>query len=152
MLVLVFVAGSVVIGVVTAAVLRPRPVAVEPTSPSGPAAAACRALHDQLPSRVAGLDGRPTAPASVTTAAWGATPVVLRCGVGRPAALEPTSELSTVDGVDWLPQQLTHGYRFTTVGRTAWVEVTVPDADGLGARALVDLAPAITRTVPTTPS
>src|SRR6185437_7898844 len=100
--------GSVLLGIAAAAFLRPRPVAVEPTSPSGVAADACRALHDVLPSRVAGLDGRPTSPTGDTTAAWGGTPVVLRCGVVRPAALEPTSDLTTVDGVDWFPQQLTH--------------------------------------------
>jgi uncharacterized protein DUF3515 len=142
----------VVIGIVAAALLRPRPVAVEPASPSGAAAAACRALHDALPSQVGGLAGRPTTPASATTAAWGDTPILLRCGVGRPAGLEPTSELTTVDGVDWFPQQLTHGYRFTTVGRTAFVEVTVPDADGPEVRALVDLAPAVTHAVPATGS
>jgi hypothetical protein len=136
--------------VVAAALLRPRAVAVEPPSPSGAAAAACRALHDALPSHVAGLAARPTTPGSVTTAAWGTTPVLLRCGVGRPTGLEPTSELTTVDGVDWFPQRLTHGYRFTSVGRAAWVEVTVPAADGPEVRALVDLAPALTRTVPAT--
>ena len=52
---------------------------------------------------------------------------MLRCGVGVPAALTPTAELVTVDGVDWLPEPLTAGYLFSTVGRVVVVEVAVPD-------------------------
>jgi hypothetical protein len=73
---------------------------------------------------------------------------VLRCGVPTPAALAPTSQLLTVDGVDWLPEQLTHGYLFTTVGRSVNVEVSVPDAYSPEAGALADLAPSIAATIP----
>lgn len=44
-----------------------------------------------------------------------------------PAALTTTSELVTVDGVDWFAERLSAGYAFTTVGRTTNVEVNVPN-------------------------
>ena len=42
---------------------------------------------------------------------------MLRCGVGTPAALQPTSELTTIDGVDWLQEDADSATRWTTVGR-----------------------------------
>ena len=50
---------------------------------------------------------------------------------------------------DWFAEQLTHGVRFTTTGRDAYVEVTVPDADAPEAGVLGDLAQAIRSSVPT---
>jgi hypothetical protein len=73
---------------------------------------------------------------------------VLRCGVAVPSALSSTSQLVTVDGVDWLPEQLTHGYVFTTVGRVLSVEVTVPDHYAPEADALSDLSPTIAAMIP----
>ena len=74
--------------------------------------------------------------------------MVLRCGVGVPSALTPTSTLQVINDVDWLPEELSAGYLFTTVGRTASVEVSVPDAHRPEANALVDLAAAIGSRVP----
>ncbi len=73
---------------------------------------------------------------------------MLRCGVGVPAALTPTSQLLTVDGVDWLPEKLTAGYLFTTVGRSVNVEVSVPSAYSPEADALADLSPAVAAAIP----
>ena len=146
-----FLAGVVVIGVAAAVLLRPHPVSVDLTHPGANASAACSRLSQRLPATVAGQPRRTVVPASDRSAAWGADPVVLRCGVGRPAALQPTSELTTVDGVDWLPEQLDHGYRYTTVGRTAAVEVSVPDSQAPEVDALVDLSPAIVAADPTAP-
>jgi len=102
-------------------------VAVEPPSPTSSLTDVCRSLKDALPDTVAGQQERETTPNSTSTAAWGDPPITLRCGVDRPAAMQPTSSLTSVDGVAWLPEQLTHGYVFTTYGRDAYVEVTVPD-------------------------
>ena len=90
-------------------------------------------------------------PASPYTAAWGNPEIVLRCGVSKPNALEPTSELVTVNGVDWLPEPTRGGYRFTTTGRVAYVEVVVPKHYSPEVNALVDLAGPIAQTVPLTP-
>lgn len=120
-------------------------LAVSPPDPppTGVAAFDCSAIHGGLPDRVAGQTVTALTPKSPLTSAWGTPAIVLRCGVGVPAALTPTSQLVTVDGVDWLPEQLTHGYLFTTVGRAVNVEVSVPDAYSPEAGALADLAPAI---------
>ena len=66
-----------------------------------------------------------------------------------PAALAATSSLVTVDGVDWLPEELTGGWRLTSLGRTANVEITVPAEQGPAPSVAADLAPTITTTLPT---
>jgi Protein of unknown function (DUF3515) len=139
---LAFLAGVLLIGA-AAFGLHARPLPVDLTHPGPAAAAACAELSRRLPATVAGQGRRAVDPTSQRSAAWGADPVVLRCGVGAPAALAPTSELTTIDGVDWLPEQLDHGYRYTSVGRTAAVQVTVPDSYAPEADVLVDLSPAI---------
>jgi Protein of unknown function (DUF3515) len=60
------------------------------------------------------------------------------------------SEVLEIEGVEWFLVESDAGYTFTTVGRTANVEVTVPsEVDRSEATApLVDLAPAVTRAVP----
>jgi len=132
-------------------------VSVSPPSPEpkGAAAYACAALHGRLPDKVAGATTTATKPQSPLTQAWGSPAIVLRCGVAVPAALTPTSELVTINGVDWLPEPLTQGYLFTTVGRVLNVEVSVPDHYSPEADALSDLGPVIAAmdpTVGTTPS
>lgn len=87
----------------------------------------CADLAAQLPDTLAGQNSRPTDPESVLTTAWGDPAIIVRCGVPRPEALEPTSQLTSVNGVDWFPEELTRGYLFTTYGRRVYVEVTVPD-------------------------
>jgi hypothetical protein len=126
----------------------PGPVDVPPPSPDPPAAAACRRLHAALPATVDGLDRRPTTPASELTEAWGSPAVVLRCGVPRPAALQPTSQLFSANGVDWLPVEGAKAWTFTTIGRVALVEVVVPKRHDPAVGPLVDLAGPITQAVP----
>jgi hypothetical protein len=123
-------------------------VRVEPPTPER--TAACSRLHDALPGALDGRDGRETAPGSDLTAAWGDPPVVLRCGVPRPAAMTATSEVIEVDGVEWFLEEPDGAFLFTTTGRTAYVEVRVPaGTPRTGATApLVDLAPAVTGTIP----
>jgi hypothetical protein len=80
-------------------------------------------------------------------AAWGDPPIVLLCGVTRPAALRADTTLLTVDGVDWFSQPLTRGTRFTATGRVAYVRVDVPEDYTSASDALADLTAAV-RTVP----
>ncbi len=126
----------------------PRGVPVTSPSPDPAVAAQCRELVAALPGRLGGARRRDTDPATGLTAAWGEAPVVLACGVGRPAALQPTSILTEVDGVAWLAEPLTAGVVFTTVGRAAYVELTVPATAGPAGDLLVELAPTIRATVP----
>jgi hypothetical protein len=130
-----------------------RGVAVAPPDPApeGAAAYACADLKSRLPALVLGHATTATTPTSTYTSAWGDPAIVVRCGVPVPAALTPTSQLITVNGIDWLPEQLERGYLFTTVGRAPAVEVSVPDAYRPESDALVDLAPAVAG-IPASPS
>ena len=110
----------------------------------------CASVQSDLPSAVGNLVKRPTEPESDLVAAWGNPPITLRCGVSKPAGLLPTSQLVTVDDVDWFSEQRTAGYLFTTVGRVANIEVAVPDAYKPETDALVDLAAAVKSNDPKT--
>ncbi|WP_243980575.1 DUF3515 domain-containing protein [Streptomyces sp. NEAU-YJ-81] len=123
-------------------------VALAVPSPSAQAAAVCRALHKELPTTVNGLKRGTAEPASDYTAVWGDPAVQLRCGVPRPAAMGSKTESAEVNGVEWLPEKQKDGYRFTTVLRRAYVEVTVPGKYAPEINALLDLAKAVKKTVP----
>ncbi|HYN74652.1 MAG TPA: DUF3515 domain-containing protein [Candidatus Limnocylindria bacterium] len=124
-------------------------VPVVPAEPSSSAAAgACADLVAALPPTLSGEERRATDPASPSTAAWGDPVITLRCGVARPVQLTPTSELVEVNGVEWLPVELTEGYRFVTVGRVTYVELDVPNAYAPEVNALVDLAAPVAEEVP----
>ncbi|ROO83366.1 uncharacterized protein DUF3515 [Actinocorallia herbida] len=102
------------------------PVQVPVPTPDATAAAACEALS--YPVKVDGKERRETDPASPYVAAWGSPAIAVRCGVARPA--DPDSGLIervvTVDGLDWLPVEGDRPSTWTLVGRTAYVEVTIP--------------------------
>ena len=121
-------------------------------SPARQVAAVCATLHDALP---AGLDGRaatPVSPDSMLTAAWGHPAVVLRCGVGKPRTLRPTSETIEINGVRWFLHETHAAYVFTTYGRVAFVEVSVPESvpREQATAPLVDLARPVIDSVPAT--
>jgi hypothetical protein len=136
---------------VTTACSAGLPVAPPNPPPQGAAAYTCSAVHGKLPDEVDGHSVTATTPRSPYTSAWGSPSIVFRCGVPTPAALTPTSQLITVNGVDWLPEQLTGGYLFTTVGRSVNVEVSVPEAYSPEADALVDISPAVAALDPVAP-
>jgi hypothetical protein len=119
------------------------PVTVDPPRPAGAAKAACRALIDNLPTSVGGGDSRRVGPPDALAAAWGDPPITLRCGVDRPEALTATSACAEINGVGWFAEEATRGTIFTTVGRTTYVEVTVPQAYDPPADPLVDLAASV---------
>ena len=73
-------------------------------------------------------------------AAWGNPPISLRCGVDKPPGLTAASDCFEVNGVGWYTEQAAKGYLFTTIGRTAYIEVGVPSHYAPEANALVDLA------------
>lgn len=126
-------------------------LAVDPPQPVAEVAEICESLTSQLPESVEREIMREVEPSSPLTAAWGSPAIILRCGVGVPDSYEPTSQVATVNGVDWFPEELAEGYVFTTWGRIVNVEVTVPDDYAPEVNPLVDLAPAIKDTVPKTP-
>ena len=118
------------------------------TSPQGLAAISCAGLLSQLPNKLQGHDRRAIEPADAFAAAWGNPSIVLRCGVAKPATLVPTSQVLSVNGIDWLPEQLSNGYRFTTSGRAYYIEVTVPSDYAPEAGVLTAIADPILRTIP----
>lgn len=75
--------------------------------------------------------------------AWGDPPIIVQCGVPKPAGLDPTSRCAEINGVGWFSDKNEDGYVFTTIGRETYVRVTVPAEYEPPADALVDLAGAI---------
>ena len=109
----------------------------------------CLGLSRQLPETLNSQSKRPVEPLNIRTAAWGDPPIVYRCGVGRPAALTPTSFVTSVNGVDWFPEEHTEGFVFTTINREANIEVTVPKAYTPEATVLTDFSDLIKQQDPT---
>ena len=108
----------------------------------------CTGLLAALPATVDGQQRRDVEPAGALAAAWGDPAIVLRCGVPEPPALTASSPCAEVNGVGWFAEQREDGYRFTTIGRAAYVSVQVPYEYEPAADALVDLASAVRRSVP----
>jgi hypothetical protein len=136
------------------------PLAVAPVDSPAAAGPECATLLAALPAELDGSDGpmppRPIADAASLPGvrAWAAAPrpVVLRCGLPRPAELTPTSALLEVNGVRWLqlddglprPVQVSH----IAVDRPVYVAVTTPvDA---GSAPLQQLSDVIRETLPAT--
>jgi hypothetical protein len=127
-----------------------RPVEVPvPASPEPAVATACAAFTAALPSELPTVgERREVRPPSELTAAYGDPPVGVRCGVPDTAGPGADPILVTVDGIDWLAQELTGGWRLTSVDRTANVEITVPTEQGPAPSVAADLAPTIEATLP----
>ncbi len=124
-------------------------VAVTPPTPDPATTQVCRTFTDALPAQLPTVGSRrDVTPTSELTAAYGDPPVGIRCGVAVPAAFTATSLLVTVDGVDWLPEELTAGWRLTTIGRAANVELTVPGAYEPAPSVAADLGPVVSSTIP----
>jgi hypothetical protein len=131
-----------------------RPLALPPVEAPDAAAPACAALLAALPgelSREAGaLPRLPLAePAPPATLAWGRTrnePVVLRCGLPRPAELVPSAAIVAVDGVNWLTLSAPDRDTFITADRPVYVALTVPR--GLGSTPLQAVSDAVRTAVP----
>ena len=126
-----------------------RPVEVPEPTPGADVAALCAQFTAALPDSLPTVgDRREVTGSQELTAAYGDPPVGVRCGVPVPQALSPTSTLVTVDSVDWFPEELTGGWRMTTVGLPAEIEITVPSEQGPAPSVAADLVPVITGTIP----
>lgn len=158
---MLLVAGALVVralidsGEPTAAETGPLPLAgiVAPQAQSP----ACVTLTGALPSILASaghtIDRLPLAePAPDGAAAWGdraRDPVVLRCGVQRPAELTPTAQLREISGVSWLPLTGDGATTWVLTGRAVFVALTVPDDAGTGP--LQDVSAVVDTVVPAAP-
>jgi hypothetical protein len=75
---------------------------VQPPHPSGQVQQLCDHLGNQLPATLGSLHSKVVNPRSPLTHAWGAPPVVLRCGVPAPKGYQPSAATTTaIDGVQW---------------------------------------------------
>ena len=110
----------------------------------------CDTLLAALPETVDRQSRRRVEPSSALAAAWGDPPIVLRCGVPRPRQLTAHSPCAEVNGVGWFAQEREDAYSFTTIGRTAFVQVEVPYEYQPAADSLVDVAAAVKRHIPET--
>jgi Protein of unknown function (DUF3515) len=126
---------------------------VEAPAAGSPSCAALLAgLDGDLPAGPATLPSRPLAPpAPAGVRAWAATPapIVLRCGLPRPAELTPTSELLEVDGVRWLT--ISDGAIVTSIAvdRPVYVALTAPA--GIGSGPLQAVSDVVRTTLPAQP-
>jgi Protein of unknown function (DUF3515) len=132
-------------------------VPVDAPDADGPRCASLlAALPATLPADGGTLPPRALAdPAPAGTRAWAAAPrpVVLRCGLTRPAELAPDSALLEVDGVQWLrlddpvPEPVVVSY--VAVDRPVYVVLTVPTDSGSGP--LQAVADVVRTTLPAVP-
>jgi Protein of unknown function (DUF3515) len=117
-----------------------QPVAI-PTVPAPHAQdASCRTLLERLPQQLGKYQRAPTVqPTPAGTAAWraddDAEPVVLRCGLERPADFVVGSPIQLVDRVQWFDEadrQSGQADRSTwyTVDRPVYVALTLPSGSG----------------------
>ncbi|WP_339156650.1 DUF3515 domain-containing protein [Actinomadura luteofluorescens] len=124
-------------------------VQVPAPSPGAATQRLCQGLR--LPEKVHGQKRRDTSPDSPLTAAWGSPAIALRCGVPLPATLRQTSQLVTINGIDWFGQPADRPVTFTAVARQAYVEVTVPPKYNPAGDVLIELGPSIKATIPAKP-
>ncbi len=115
-------------------------------------ARACAALVRELPASVADQQQRSVDAGPGYAAAWGDPAIELRCGVPRPAGLDRFAACQVANGVGWyIPESQQTGrpepITMTTVGRALDVEVRLPESQWPPATAMVDLGPALERTI-----
>jgi Protein of unknown function (DUF3515) len=139
----------------------PQPVAVAAVPAPQASSPACRALAQALPQRLGGHQRASVAqPAPEGAAAWRAgprsEPVVLRCGLDRPADFVVGSPIQVVDRVQWFevranPQSAGDAGRSTwyTVDRPVYVALTLPT--GSGPTPIQELSDVIDHTVAAVP-
>lgn len=138
--------GAVVLAVGAGRDARPEPstgpLALPPVEAPDAGAPACTALLAALPAALPVNQGVAdrlplAAPAPAGTQAWAPggdrrQPVVLRCGLPRPAELTPTSELIVINGVSWLNLSEPDRDTFIAVDRAVYLALTVPRPFGTG--------------------
>ncbi|OBG73687.1 MULTISPECIES: DUF3515 domain-containing protein [unclassified Mycobacterium] len=140
--VLALVAVGVVLAVAATREAPPQPVAVADVPAPQADDAACQALTGALPQRLGDYQRAAVAqPAPHGVAAWRAgqdrDPVVLRCGLERPAEFVVGSPIQVVDRVQWFQvrsEQQSAGdvgrATWYTVDRPVYVALTLPSGSG----------------------
>ena len=117
------------------------PLAVDVPPVTVEADAACPALMSALPLELAGERSRPVRSNSPFAYAWGDPPVVLICGVDRPAGFVATSGLIQIDAVQWyVDDSAPDTVVWTAVDRAVYVQLSIPSSlDSASATELSDI-------------
>jgi hypothetical protein len=124
------------------------PVSVAPVPVNPATAAPCDKAINALPLTLDGMQVRPVQ--QLQAVAWGDPPVILRCGVARPATLVPDSTdqafnfSNTTAGVSWFQKTVGKNSVFTSVDRSVYIEVTFKTSIG-GDSVLTPLSDAIAK-------
>ncbi|MFD2091345.1 DUF3515 domain-containing protein [Blastococcus deserti] len=101
------------------------PVDVPAMTPE--AEASCPALMGSLPFELAGETSRRVQSDTPNAYAWGDPPIVLVCGVDRPAGYVVGVSAMQINGVQWYVDTSDPGSTvWTTVDRPVYVEITLP--------------------------
>jgi hypothetical protein len=116
--------------------------------------ASCRALLTGLPQRLGDYQRAPLAqPQPPGSAAWWTSgdsePVVLRCGLDRPADFIVGSPIQVVDRVQWFEVREDDRATWYTVDRPVYVALTLPS--GSGPTPIQQLSELIDHTMPAVP-
>jgi hypothetical protein len=155
-LILAIGAAGVVLAIAATRHPRPQPVIIPTVAAPHAQDPACRALLEALPQRLGDYPRARTAqPTPAGTAAWRADddsePVVLRCGLDRPADFAIGSPIQIVDRVQWFDEADRQAGRSTwyTVDRPVYVALTLPP--GSGPTPIQQLSELIDRTMPAVP-
>lgn len=120
------------------------PVTVPPVPRGRAADRFCPDFLAALPQKLEGFSRREVSAGDQYFLAWGEPPIIVRCGVPRPAGLRATSLLQNVDGVDWYEK----GPTWTAVGRAVYVSARVPQGVA-GQGVLVDVGRVVREKLPT---
>jgi hypothetical protein len=123
-----------------------RTVTMTDPTPAAGVREQCAAVMAALPTTVLDQPRRTVEPGTLS-AAWGDPTITLKCGVPKPPTLGDASECFEVNGVGWFAEEADGGYLFTTIGRSAYVQLGVPTDYAPEANALVDVAEAV-KTIP----
>lgn len=101
------------------------PVEVPPATPE--ADTFCPALISTLPAELNGAPSRRVKADPPYAYAWGDPPVVLMCGVGRPAGFVVGASAIQINDVQWyVDTSDPRATVWTTVDRTVYVQITLP--------------------------
>ena len=132
----------------------PQPVAIAAVPAPQAQAPECEKLLAALPERLGGLERAAAAdPVPAGAAAWGGAedPVIMRCGLGRPAEFVVGTPLQMVDDVQWFRIDDTDTRRSTwvAVDRPVYVAITLPT--GSGPAPIQALSKVLSQSMPTVP-
>jgi hypothetical protein len=132
----------------------PQPVAIPAVPAPRAQDPACRAVLEALPQRLGDYQRAPIAqPVPPGAAAWraasGGEPVVLRCGLDRPADFAVGSPIQLVDRVQWFEIRQDDRSTWYTVDRPVYAALTLPS--GSGPTPIQQLSDLIDHTLPAVP-